>query len=232
MSTLGTTAVIFDLDGTLVDSEPNYYEASRQTLAAYGVTGFTWADQEKSVGISTRETVTLWRERYGLDAPVEELLAEKNRRYLELARADTPVYPEMRKFVELLAGEGVPMAVASGSALRAIEAILAGTGLDACLRTVVSSDEVACGKPAPDVFLEAARRLGVAPADCVVVEDAAPGAAAARAAGMRCVAIPYLAAQADDPGFASVELLVRGGQGEFMARTAFEWLVGTAGQEG
>lgn len=232
MSTLGTTAVIFDLDGTLVDSEPNYYEASRQTLAVYGVTGFTWADQEKSVGISTRETVTLWRERYGLDAPVEELLAEKNRRYLELARAETPVYPEMRKFVELLAGEGVPMAVASGSSLRAIEAILAGTGLDAYLRTVVSSDEVACGKPAPDVFLEAARRLGVAPADCVVMEDAAPGCLAAHAAGMRCVAIPYLAAQADDPGFAAAELLVRGGQGEFMARAVFEWLVGTAGEKG
>ncbi|MGW3649141.1 HAD family hydrolase [Streptomyces sp. NPDC000878] len=232
MSTLGTTAVIFDLDGTLVDSEPNYYEASRRTLAAYGVTGFTWADQEKSVGISTRETVTLWRERYGLRAPVEELLAEKNRRYLELARADTPVYPEMRKFVELLAGEGVPMAVASGSARRTIEATLAGTGLDAYLRTVVSSDEVAHGKPAPDVFLEAARRLGVAPADCVVMEDAAPGAAAAHAAGMRCVAIPYLAAQADDPGFAAAELLVRGGQREFMARAAFEWLAGTAGQNG
>ncbi len=89
MSTLGTTAVVFDLDGTLVDSEPNYFEASRRTLAAYGVMGSTWADQEKSVGISTRETVTLWRERYGLRAPVEELLAEKNRHYLELARADT-----------------------------------------------------------------------------------------------------------------------------------------------
>ena len=185
MSTLGTTAVIFDLDGTLVDSEPNYYEASRQTLAAYGVTGFTWADQEKSVGISTRETVTLWRERYGLDAPVEELLAEKNRRYLELARARTPVHPEMRKFVELLAGEGVPMAVASGSALRAIEAILAGTGLDTYLRTVVSSDEVACGKPAPDVFLFAASQMGTDAGRCLVLEDSVPGVLAARAAGMR-----------------------------------------------
>ncbi|WP_055534812.1 HAD family hydrolase [Streptomyces graminilatus] len=228
MSILGTTAVIFDLDGTLVDSEPNYFEASRQTLAAHGVTGFTWADQEELVGISPRETVTLWKERYGLSAPVEEVLAEMNRRYLELARGATPVYPEMRKFVELLAGEGVPMAVASGSALPAIAAILAGTGLDAYLRTVVSSDEVAHGKPAPDVFLEAARRLGAAPVDCVVVEDAAPGSVAAHRAGMRCIAVPYLAAQADDPGFATAELLLRGGQGEFTARGAYEWLVGTA----
>ena len=130
--------------------------------------------------------------------------------------------------MELLAGEGVPMAVASGSAPRAIGAILAGTGLDAYLRTVVSSDEVARGKPAPDVFLEAARRLGAAPADCVVLEDAAPGSAAAHAAGMRCIAIPYLTAQADDPEFATAELLLRGGQREFTARSAYDWLVRTA----
>jgi HAD superfamily hydrolase (TIGR01509 family) len=225
MSDLGGTAVIFDLDGTLVDSEPNYYEAGRQVLAEHGVPGFTWADHERYVGISTLETVTLWRREYGLRASVEELLAAKNRRYLELARAATRAYPEMRAFVELLAGEGVPMAVASGSSPEAIEAILAGTGLDAWLRTVVSADEVERGKPAPDVFLEAARRLGVAPADCVVVKDAAPGAAAAHAAGMRCIAVPYVAAQAGAPEFATAGLLLRGGQPDFTARAAYDWLV-------
>lgn len=228
MSTLAGTAVIFDLDGTLVDSEPNYFEAGRQTLAGYGVTDFTWSDHEGYVGISTQETLALWQERYGLTAPLDTLLADTNRRYLELARASTRVYPEMRKFVELLAGDGVPMAVASGSSPEAIEAILTGTGLASHLPTVVSSDEVAHGKPAPDVFLEAARRLGVAAADCVVLEDAAPGAAAAHAAGMRCIAIPYVAAQADDPGFATAGLLLRGGQAEFTARAAYEWLVDSA----
>ncbi|WP_327405832.1 HAD family phosphatase [Streptomyces sp. NBC_01288] len=224
MSNLGGLSVIFDLDGTLVDSEPNYYEATRQTLAEHGVPDFTWARHERFVGISTQETLVLLKERYGLKAPVEELLAETNRRYLALARAATRVYPEMRKFVELLAAEGVPMAVASGSSPEAIEAILTGTGLDASLRTAVSADEVARGKPAPDVFLEAARRLGAAPADCVVLEDAAPGAAAAHAAGMRCIAIPYVAAQADAPEFASAGLLLRGGQAEFSAQGAYGWL--------
>lgn len=224
MSTLGRTSVIFDLDGTLVDSEPNYFEAGRQTLAEQGITCFTWAEHERYVGISTRETLALWKERYGLRAPLEDLLADKNRRYLELARASTRVYPEMRKLVELLADEGVPMAVASGSSNAAIEAILTGTGLAAHLTTVVSADEVAHGKPAPDVFLEAAARLGAAPADCVVLEDAAPGAAAAHAAGMRCLAIPYVADQADDPAFATAGLLVRGGQAEFTARAAYDWL--------
>ncbi|MFI6463707.1 HAD family hydrolase [Streptomyces sp. NPDC050528] len=224
MSNLGGLSVIFDLDGTLVDSEPNYYEATRQTLAEHGVPDFTWAQHERFVGISTQETLALLKEHHGLKAPVEELLAETNRRYLALARAATRVYPEMRKFVELLAAEGVPMAVASGSSPEAIEAILTGTGLDASLRTVVSADEVAHGKPAPDVFLEAARRLGAAPADCVVLEDAAPGAAAAHAAGMRCIAIPYVAAQADAPEFATAGLLLRGGQAEFSAQGAYDWL--------
>lgn len=116
------------------------------------------------------------------------------------------------------------MAVASGSSPEAIEAILTGTGLDASLRTAVSADEVARGKPAPDVFLEAARRLGAVPADCVVLEDAAPGAAAAHAAGMRCIAIPYVAAQADAPEFATAGLLLRGGQAEFSAQGAYDWL--------
>ncbi|MGW0333419.1 HAD family hydrolase [Streptomyces sp. NPDC003011] len=228
MSSLGDTTVLFDLDGTLVDSEPNYYEAGRRVLAAHGVADYTWPDHERFVGISTLETVAVWKDQYGLRASVDELFAEKNRLYLELARASTPAYPEMRKFVELLATESVPMAVASGSSPEAIEAVLAGTGLDAYLRTAVSADEVARGKPAPDVFLEAARRLGAAPADCVVLEDAAPGAAAAHAAGMRCVAIPYVAAQAGAPEFATADLLLPGGQADFTARSAYDWLLRTS----
>jgi HAD superfamily hydrolase (TIGR01509 family) len=228
MSRLSGISVIFDLDGTLVDSEPNYYEASRRLLAEHGIT-FTWQDNEQYVGISTWETLGVWQERYGITAPRLDLLGELNHRYLELARTATRAYPEMRKFVELLAGEGVPMAVASGSSPEAIDAILAGTGLDAYLRTTVSADEVAHGKPAPDVFLEAARRLGADPADCVVLEDAAPGAAAAHAAGMRCIAIPYVAAQADAPEFTRAALLLRGGQEEFTARAAHDWLVRNRG---
>ncbi|WP_037672485.1 HAD-IA family hydrolase, partial [Streptomyces afghaniensis] len=78
-----------------------------------------------------------------------------------------------------------------------------------------------------DVFLEAARRLGADPAACVVLEDAAPGAAAAHAAGMRCIALPYVAAQADAPEFATAGLLLRGGQEEFTAQAAYDWLCRT-----
>ncbi|OON71463.1 HAD family hydrolase [Streptomyces tsukubensis] len=218
-------AVLFDLDGTLVDSEPNYFEAGRRLLARRAITDFTWADHERYVGISTRETLALWRRTYGLTDPLEELLAEKNRDYLELARASTRVYPEQWKLVDRLHDAGVPMAVASGSSRAAIEAILDGTGLSARMRVQVSADEVPHGKPAPDVFLEAARRLDAEPSGCVVLEDAAPGAAAAHAAGMRCVGVPYVPSSADDPAFATAGLLFRGGQREFTAEAAYDWIM-------
>ncbi|MFF4103102.1 HAD family hydrolase [Streptomyces sp. NPDC001903] len=217
-------SVIFDLDGTLVDSEPNYYESGRRTLARHGVPDFTWEQHAHFIGIGTLETLEILRDRYGIRAPVEQLLAEQNAAYLELARTGTEAFPEMGRFVERLHAEGVPMAVASGSSREAIDAVLVGTGLDSLLTTVVSAEEVAHGKPAPDVFLEAARRLGADPADCVVVEDAAPGARAARAAGMYCVAVPYVAATADDPAFAAADLLFPAGQPEFTAEAAHAWL--------
>ncbi|GAB2825195.1 HAD family hydrolase [Streptomyces daliensis] len=220
-------AVIFDLDGTLVDSEPNYYEAGRRVLARHGVNGFTWEDHTRFIGIGTRETLATLREEHGIDAPVDTLLAEKNHAYLELARAGTEVFPGMRELVGLLHTAGHPMAVASGSSRAAIEAVLAGTGLDALLTVHVSAEEVGRGKPEPDVFLEAARRLGARPADCVTLEDAPPGAEAARRAGMRCVAVPYVRDTVDDPAFASAGLLFPGGQGEFDARRAYDWITGT-----
>ncbi|MGW0394340.1 HAD family hydrolase [Streptomyces sp. NPDC003042] len=217
-------SVIFDLDGTLVDSEPNYYASGRLVLERHGVCDFTWEQHARFVGIGTLETLEILKERYGLPAPVEQLLAEQNAAYLELARARTEAYPQMRKFVERLHAQGVPMAVASGSSREAIDAVLEGTGLDVLLTTVVSAEEVAHGKPAPDVFLEAARRLGAVPADCVVVEDAAPGAVAARAAGMSCMAIPYMTDTAGDPAFAAADLLFAGGQPQFSADAACDWL--------
>ncbi|MFF4248464.1 HAD family hydrolase [Streptomyces sp. NPDC001822] len=219
-------SVLFDLDGTLVDSEPNYYEAGRRLLARYGVEDFSWEDHTRFIGIGTRETLTVLRAEYGIEAPVDELLAGKNALYLELAGASTTAFPEMRTLVELLHEGGVPMAVASGSSRAAIAATLTVTGLDAYLPVYVSAEEVAHGKPEPDVFVEAARRLGADPASCVVLEDAVPGVRAAHAAGMRCVAVPDAEAAPDQAVFAAAELLFAGGQAEFTAAAVLDWLAG------
>ncbi|MTE21952.1 HAD-IA family hydrolase [Streptomyces sp. TRM43335] len=222
-------AVIFDLDGTLVDSEPAYYEAGRRLLASYGVTDFGWEDHTRFIGIGARETLTVLREEHAIEAPVEELLAAKNRLYLELARTRAVLFPRMRRLVERLHAAGVPLAVASGSSRTAIDAVLDGTPLGALLPVRVSSEEVARGKPEPDVLLEAARRLGAEPARCAVVEDAHPGAEAARRAGMRCLVVPSLPGTADAPAFAAAGLCFPGGHREFDAEVAYDWLVGAGG---
>ncbi|QPP09962.1 HAD family phosphatase [Streptomyces bathyalis] len=220
------TAVIFDLDGTLVDSEPHYFEAGRRVLAAHGVTGFTWEDHTRFIGIGTRETMETLRAEHGIAAPVEQLLEEKNRSYLQLAGHSTPVFPGMRSLVEQLHGAAYPLAVASGSSRAAIDAVLEGSGLATLLPVRVSAEEVAHGKPEPDVFLEAARRLGVPAGRCVALEDAPPGAEAAHRAGMRCVAVPYVRGTEKHPAFASAGLLFAGGHAEFDAGRAFGWITG------
>lgn len=227
-----TPAVLFDLDGTLVDSEPHYYEAGRLTLERYGVTGFTWEQHSRFIGIGTRETLETLRAEYGIDAPVDELLAVKNRHYLELVTTSATAFPQMRAFVERLHTAGHPLAVASGSSRAAIEAALEATGLGSLLAVRVSAEEVGRGKPEPDVFLEAARLLGAAPAECVVVEDSAPGVEAAHRAGMRCIAVPYVTDGQTPDGdtgeggaaFASAGLVFAGGQREFDAQIAYDWV--------
>ncbi|MDF4252049.1 HAD family phosphatase [Streptomyces sp. WMMB303] len=226
ISSAAAPAVVFDLDGTLVDSEPHYYEAGRRLLAAHGVPGFSWAEHARFIGIGTRETLAALRREHGLTASVDTLLAEKNRLYLQSVRSGPEVFPEMRKLVEHLHAGGHPLAVASGSSRGAIDAVLGATSLDELLPLRVSAEEVPHGKPRPDVFLEAARRLGVSPADCVAVEDAPAGAEAARRAGMRCVALPYLAEQAADPGFAGAGLLFPGGQRACDAQQIYDWMTG------
>jgi HAD superfamily hydrolase (TIGR01509 family) len=229
MSTPRTSAVLFDLDGTLVDTEPLYYEATRRLLARHGVDDFTWEQHAGFIGVGTRETLEVLAARFSLAAPVDELLAEENEVYLELLRSSAEVFPQMRKFVERLHAAGVPMAVASGSSGEAIDEALAHGGLGEFFPVTVSAEEVAAGKPEPDVFVEAARRLGVTAGDCAVIEDSAPGVAAAGAAGMRCLAVlsvPVEPGAAPPAGFATAELVFPGGHAEFTAEAAYDWLVG------
>ncbi|OEU96591.1 HAD family hydrolase [Streptomyces oceani] len=224
MSLPASPAVLLDLDGTLVDSEPHYFTATRLLLAEHGVPDFSWEEHTSFIGIGTHETVRTLRERYGIAAPAAELLARKNAHYLRLAGGSSEVFPAMRRLVELLHAACLPLAVASGSSPAAIDAALAGTPLDGLLPLRVSAEEVARGKPEPDVLLAAARRLDVTPADCVVLEDAPPGVEAARRAGMRCLAVPYLAHWATDPAVASAGLVFAGGQREFDVDRAYAWI--------
>jgi HAD superfamily hydrolase (TIGR01509 family) len=181
-------AVVFDLDGVLVDSEQVWDEV-REELAHERGGDWHPGAQRDMMGMSSPEWSRYMHDRIGL----AEEPAEINRLVVErmLARyaAGPPWLPGALDAVSRLAG-AAPLGLASSSNRELIDAVLAAGGITGCFRATVSSEEVARGKPAPDVYLEAARRLELDPADCVAVEDSHNGIRSAKAAGMTCIAIP------------------------------------------
>jgi HAD superfamily hydrolase (TIGR01509 family) len=221
-------AVVFDLDGTLLDSEENYFLADERLLAGYGVP-FTREQKRPYVGGGNRDMMVDLVRRFALPATPDELMARKNAIYLGLAEMATPVFGEMRRFLGLVHHAGLPVAVASGSSPEVIERLLRATGLDGLLPVAVSAEAVTAGKPRPDVYLEAARRLGVEPVECLAVEDAAPGVEAACRAFMRCLAVPFLCDQPLAEPFHLADLLFEGGPSAFDADVAWRWVEGLRG---
>lgn len=181
-------AVVFDLDGVLLDTEQIWDEV-REALARERGGRYDERAQQAMMGMSSGEWSSFMHDELGLREPPEEISAEVVRRLLARYRERLPLIPGAVKAVERLAGRW-PLAVASSSNRELIEEFLDGSGLRALFRASVSSEEVGRGKPAPDVFLEAARRLGVAPARCAAIEDSTNGLRAARAAAMRVIAVP------------------------------------------
>lgn len=172
--------MIFDCDGTLVDSEPLSGEAWRRTLAPYGYT-VTDADLEACVGITYQRTHAYMAERVALPT-AEALWPELRTTLFGLYDSHLKAFPDAVAAVAELRASGVPVAVASSSVRERLDRTLAGVGLE--FGITIAGDEVEHGKPAPDMFLLAAKRLGCEPSECVVIEDSAPGVAAGRAAGI------------------------------------------------
>jgi HAD superfamily hydrolase (TIGR01509 family) len=181
-------AVVFDLDGVLVDSE-HVWDEVREELARER--GGRWHEgaQRDMMGMSSPEWSRYMHDVIGLEEPPDEISAEVVRRLAARYREKLPLIPGAREAVLRLA-ERWPLAVASSSNRPIIDLVLERSGLDSAFQATVSSEEVARGKPAPDVYLAAARRLGVAPARCAAVEDSHAGILSARAAGLRVLAIP------------------------------------------
>ena len=181
-------AVVFDLDGILIDSE-HVWDEVRQQLA--DERGGHWNENASRdmMGMSSIEWSRYMRDVVGLTEEPEEISAEVVRRLEDRYRRELPLIPGAEQAVESLAARW-PLALASSSNRELIDLVLESSGLDRYFTASVSSEEVARGKPAPDVFLEAARRLGVEPTHCAAVEDSENGILAAKAAGMRTIAIP------------------------------------------
>jgi HAD superfamily hydrolase (TIGR01509 family) len=181
-------AVIFDLDGVLIDSE-HVWDEVREQLARER--GRRWHDRAQAdmMGMSSPEWSRYMHNVIGLPESPKEINAEVVRRMLARYSKELPLIDGAAEAVQRLEGS-FRLALASSSNRAIIDAVLEQAGLTKLFETTVSSEEVARGKPAPDVFLEAARRLSVAPECCAAIEDSANGIRSAHAAGMRVLAIP------------------------------------------
>ena len=183
-------AVIFDMDGLMVDSEPVHFKAYEQVLGELGKTVPESDYAERYVGISDGDAAQDIVKRYHLPISAKELLTRKAAAFAKLLPGNVVPKEGLFDLLKDLRAHGYKTAVASGAMLPDIEKIIASLGLQDSFDALCSAEQVAHGKPAPDVFLLAAQKLGVQPAESLVLEDAPVGAQAAHAAGMKCYAIP------------------------------------------
>ncbi|MYB23145.1 MAG: HAD family phosphatase [Chloroflexi bacterium] len=183
-----SSAVIFDMDGVLLDSEPLHYEAVRIILAEQGV-DFPLEDYFRYLGTTLTSTWDDLCDRYPITMPFAQFEARYNADVLAHYRAGAPLIRGARELVEQLREAGVPIAVASSSHRMWVDAALKGAGLSDYFDQTTAGDEVSMGKPSPEIYLKATEKLGVDPARCIAIEDAPAGVESASAAGMKVVLV-------------------------------------------
>jgi len=184
----GVEAVVFDLDGLLLESEQEWSAAKREFTAERGGT-WTEAAEHEMLGMSSTEWSRYMRDELALPLEPEEISAAVVAILMRRYRDGLPLLPEADGAVRRIAALW-PLGLASSSNREIIDLVLEVSGWAQLFRVTVSSEEVARGKPAPDVYLEAAHRLGGRPDRCVAVEDSSAGIGSAHAAGLAVVAIP------------------------------------------
>lgn len=193
------------MDGVLIDSEPMHLRSYQEILSGHGI-AYSEEDNREFLGRKDIVILDILKQRHNLERSADDLLAEKEAILARLLRNDSVPRPGLISVLEEAHSHAVPMAVASSATLPTIELVVDTLGIRSYFQALTSGDEVTHGKPAPDVYLLAARRLGVDPLLCVAIEDTAAGIAAAKAAGMYCVAIPCEATRHQDHGEADLHL--------------------------
>jgi HAD superfamily hydrolase (TIGR01509 family) len=199
-------AVVFDLDGVLIQTEELWDEV-REEMARTAGGRYGEEEQRAMMGMSSPEWSAYMHEHVGLPQTPDLIAAEVVRLMSERYRKHLPLIDGAIEAVERLAARW-PLGVASSSNRELIDLVLELSGLDRLFQATVSSEEVARGKPAPDVYLEAARRLGVDATRSAAVEDSHAGIASAKAAGMRVLAIPNPTYPPGDEALANADLVL------------------------
>jgi len=180
-------AVIFDMDGVIVDSEPIHFESDKMTMKHYGK---EISDEELNnyVGISNPEMWTDFKEKYRLSATLEEIL-EKQISFKKILIGSKRLEPidGIRELLCKLKSGAIKIGLASSSSRELIELILNNIGIKESFEVIISAEDVQKSKPAPDIFLAASERLGLDPSTCLVIEDSRHGVKASKLAGMKCI---------------------------------------------
>jgi len=182
-------AVIFDLDGVLADSEPWWNEIDKKFLGEYGV-AYRGEYHRNVLGVSYRLAVEFYKKTFGLSVPTEELMRRRGEIAAEFFANRIGLFPSTRAVLEELREMNLRLAIATSSLSASARPFLDRHQLTAFFEVIVTGDEIERGKPAPDIYLRAAEKLGVPENECLVIEDALSGIAAGKAAGMRVAAIP------------------------------------------
>jgi HAD superfamily hydrolase (TIGR01509 family) len=182
-------AVIFDLDGVLADSEPWWNQIDAKLLAEYGVS-YRGEYHRNVLGVSYRLAVEFYKNAFHISASVEELMRRRGEIATDFFANRVGLFPSAKTTLEQLRKMELPLAVATSSVSASARPLLDRTGIRSLFMVVITGDEVQQGKPHPDIYLEAAKKLGISPEACLVIEDSLAGIAAGKAANMRVVAIP------------------------------------------
>jgi HAD superfamily hydrolase (TIGR01509 family) len=182
-------AIIFDLDGVLADSEPWWSKIDAKLLAEYGVT-YRGEHHQNVVGVSYRLAVEFYKKAFGLSVPTEEMMRRRGEIATEFFANRVGLFRNVKEVLEELRQMNLHLAVATSSVSASARPFLNRNQLTGFFEIIITGEEVQHGKPAPDIYLCAASHLGIPANACLVVEDALPGAAAARAADMHVAAIP------------------------------------------
>ncbi len=191
-------AVLFDMDGLMLDTERIAQRAWQRAGAQRGY-DFPSDVYLQAVGRTKADTAVVFKQAYGDDFPFQELYARKQAFYYEMLESEPiPIKAGLIDLLDRIDELGLSKAVATSTARPSALKKLTLTGLIERFTTIVGGDEVVNGKPAPDIFLTAAQRLGIAPAHCLVLEDSEAGIRAAHAAGMTPVMVPDLKQPSDD----------------------------------
>lgn len=181
-------AVIFDMDGLLIDTEPTWTLVDQRFLDGYGKT-YLPIDKSRFMGSGVREFIKFIKKRFSLFENEEKLLSERMGIFQSLVNENLKLMPGAENLLQEFSKNGYLLAMATGNTRQMMDLMTENLKIRKYFNVTVSSDEVPHGKPAPDIFLEAARRLDIKPKECLVLEDAINGVVAAKAAGMRAIAV-------------------------------------------